>query len=150
MELEQYMERVLDKMKWYDHKAMAARRSHVMLDLLSTLFLMSTPVILMLSYYSFFNRTLILLATVTSVSVMFISTLQRFSRYDSKWQQYRLTAEQLRKELTMFTMKAGEYSKIEDSKQQQEMFIARIENLVSSETSLWWVGERREEDHDAS
>ncbi|MEN6578915.1 MAG: DUF4231 domain-containing protein [Phycisphaerales bacterium] len=147
MELEEYINRVLDQLKWYERKALLARQRHVFLKLLNLILLAATPMVLMRSYLVLDSRIGVLIALCTSMAAFFISSFRDLQHYDSQWEQYRLAAEQLRKELTMFTMQAGEYGAIGEGKERRDLFIQRVESLVSRENSLWWVGEKKEPSH---
>lgn len=148
MELEEYINRVLDQMKWYERKALLARQRHVFLKLLNSILLLSTPMVLMMSYvFRYPSSILILVALCTSMAAFVISAFRDLQHYETQWEQYRLVGEQLRKELTMFTMTAGEYGSIDNEKERRDLFIQRVERLVSTENSLWWVGEKRESLH---
>lgn len=89
----------------------------------------------------------IIIAIGTSLASLIISSYRDLQRLDTQWEQYRLTAEQLRKELTMFTMNASEYGAIENEKEKRNLFIQKVESLLSKEHSLWWVGEKRKSNY---
>src|SRR4030066_1862947 len=141
MELEEYINRVLDQLKWYENKALLARQRHVFLRPLNSILLATTPMVLMMSYMWEKFRFGVLIAICTSMAAFFISSLRDLQHYDSKGEQYRLVGEQLRKEFTMFTMTAGEYGAMDDEKERRDLFIRRVESLVSREDSLWGAGE---------
>ncbi|MDE0012653.1 MAG: DUF4231 domain-containing protein [Candidatus Poribacteria bacterium] len=82
--------------------------------------------------------------TITLSTVLAITTaaLKTF-KFEENWISYRTVAETLKKEKYYYDAGAIEYATAEDKKQ---LFVERVEALISSENTLWMAIQRKKED----
>mgnify|MGYP006301466183 CR=1 FL=1 len=143
--LKEYEERIDEHLKWFEIKAYQARRKYLYYRSLQTIILSTLPVLFIFpNFFNLNNFSFSLIGAVLSILALVITSLLQISNYDSQWQQYRLIAEQIKKERISFHMEVGEYSALE-KEEQIKAYIERVESIIQSERSRWYVGETRGE-----
>lgn len=141
--LKEYELRVDEQLKWFEAKAYQTRRMFLVLRTLQTILLTILSGMFVLSA-SLPSQLFTLVGTVLSLAALLTTTFLQLSNYDSQWQQYRLVAEQLQKERRAFQLQIGEYSKLNDE-ETRRAYMERIESVLQSENSRWFVGVARKE-----
>jgi hypothetical protein len=112
-----------------------------MLQTVQLLLITSLPALLTVSdMFAYSERIVRFTAILWSSAAAILTVYMQMSRLGSQWQQYRLVAEQLKKEFTAFSMDVGEYRGIPPEEKQRQ-FVERSESLFENELSRWFVGE---------
>ncbi len=112
--------------KWYDSKSIWNKR-----------------------WYNFFQISIIVLSAITPIlaimelkwpttitaSIVAIATgIIKFLKLEENWLNYRTICETLRKEIHLMSAQLSDYSRSEDK---QQLFVDRVESLISRENTLW-------------
>jgi hypothetical protein len=134
-------ERYLDQIRWYSSRSTRNK-----------------------NFYSFFQWTVIVLSAVLPVLIsvvtdgykwvpLVISVLLaigtgalRTFKFQEIWINYRTISETLKKEKHFYDANLDEYSNASDKEQ---VFVNRVENLISRENSLWFTTHSKKEDEKA-
>lgn len=141
--LKEYEHRLREHLMWFEHKAMTAKKKFLLLRMLQTLILAILPILFLFpNYLDNFSFSISLLGGVLSMLALVITSLMQISNFDSQWQQYRLIIEQVHREQLSFRMEMGEYSRL-DEEERIRSYIERVESIINSERSKWFVGEKR-------
>ena len=141
--LQEYESRIDDQLHWFEIKAYQTRKKYLYYRMIQTVILSFLPILFISpEFIAYKTLSLSLVGAVLSVFALVITSFLNVSNYDSQWQQYRLLAEQLKKERLSFHMEVGEYSSLE-KEDQIKAYIERVESIIQSERSRWYVGDIR-------
>jgi len=125
--IDQYMkERYEDQVRWYDEKAIYCKRMN---------YLCQIPIIIMGPLITVFalleyKWITVLLSAIMSILIGILN----FCKFEEKWHNYRTTCETLKKEKYFYEYRLNEYRDAEDP---EELFINRVESIISREHTKW-------------
>lgn len=122
---------VKDRLAYYEKAARRAQKFSLWLRLVETAIAGALPVLAL----STLPRTA--LAGMAGVLTLLVTTSQMW-QFDAKWRQYRLLAEQLRRELFAFELGTGEYAVIAQNAR-VPVFADRCNDVFEGEMSKWFV-----------
>lgn len=138
-DFEEYLEnRYNDQISWYSKKSSTYKRYYQYLQWIAIITSVSIPVLVMSlsGNHKWFTAGLsIVLAIVTA-------GLKTF-KYQENWLNYRTIAETLKKEKHYFDARIGDYTDVDC---REQVFVERVEALISMENTLWITLHRRRED----
>lgn len=142
--IEEYIhERVEPTLKWYELKAQQARKMGLVIQVYQLTFLLIIPVMLLSGemFFSFSGYLTNMVASLLAVFAAIFTVLINYRKYDTKWEQYRYIAEQLKREMLSYRMSLGEYENLEGNKK-DKIFVEKAESILSQELSRWFAGEK--------
>lgn len=122
-------ERVSAQIDWYSYKSQHLKVISTILDVITFLSLAIIPLIINLD--NTFYKSTIAILPILGLSAFTISKLFNFQ---SKWVDYRITAEILKKELFLFESKFDKYS---NESNRFQNFVQNIESIISRENTAW-------------
>ncbi len=128
-EFKHYLEnRYKKQIEWYDSKSLQNQRLYKGFQTTVILLSFLTPIIIALSY----DDSKIISIIVSSIVAILSTIIATFKFYEN-WVNYRTTCESLRKEEYYYNFEIGPYK----GEKKEELFVQRIEELISKEHSLW-------------
>lgn len=119
-------ERYDDQVKWYDRKSVFYKRVNYIFQI-PTIFIAAIIPIFAVMEEKWITVML------SAIMAIFIGTLN-FGKFEEKWHNYRSTCETLKKELYYYRAKISEYR---DASDPEELFIQRVESIISTEHTRW-------------
>ncbi|MBV9496008.1 MAG: DUF4231 domain-containing protein [Acidobacteria bacterium] len=129
-EAEYLKERVDEQIAWYDGKSRSAQRGFKALRITEIVGAATLPFLTPYSADSFNIRiTIGVIGVVLAVGAGLLSLFQMQER----WSEYRNTCESLRHEKYMYLTKSEPY----DADRPFQLFVNRVESLISKENSSW-------------
>ena len=135
-EFENYLkERYKPEVNWYDNRAFRNKRYYQWFQWLVIIISASVPV-LVVSMPDKFKWITVTLSIVLAVGTAALKTF----KFQENWITYRTIAETLKKEKHYYAAGAIEYATAEDKRQ---LFVERVEALISRENTLWTTIHRR-------
>lgn len=127
-DFEEYFKiRYQKELSWYNSKAKLNKNIYYFLQFLVIFIAAITPVFAVLQF------KWITVAAASSVAI--ISGIIRFVKLEEIWINYRTIAETLKKEPYFMKAELADYSRVNDKNQ---LFVDRIESLISKENTLWF------------
>jgi ABC-type transport system involved in Fe-S cluster assembly fused permease/ATPase subunit len=117
------------ELDWYNKRATKDREIFQILQFFVIIFSVLTPVLLALN-----EQLLEVTAILTSGTVSILTSLLAAFKFHENWINYRTAAESLRKELSYYKARIGEYEKSDDPEQ---LFVSKVEDLISAESNAW-------------
>lgn len=131
---EYYEDRYKNQRDWYDKKAVKNKLWYLRLRVGVLILAAGIPTAISFLPGSSSDSWIIQAVTVMSfLLLVFEGSLSLFN-FHEKWQNYRTTAESLKKEGQFFETRTGEYKDADDP---EALFVERVENLVSQEHRYW-------------
>lgn len=122
-------ERYEDQVNWYDKKAIRYKNFNDRFRILTILVGSVVPVLALMDYP--LARTL---TVILSALVAILMGVLNYFKFEEKWHNYRSTCETLKKEKYYYQYKINEYG---DTKNPDELFIQRVEAIISREHTQW-------------
>ena len=139
-EFENYLkERYGPEVSWYDNRASRNKQYYQGFQWAAIIISASVPV-LVVSMPDKFKWITAILSIVLAIAT---AALKAF-KFQENWISYRTIAETLRKEKHYYDAGATEYAAVEDKEQ---LFVERVEALISRENTLWMTIHRRRENN---
>lgn len=138
-QFEEYLERRYQgQIEWYNKKSSQNKRYYQWCQWIIIVISASLPGLILIipAKWEFIT---VLLSAVLAITTAAVKTF----RFQEDWINYRTVAEALEKEKHYYDAGAIEYA-IATNKQQ--LFVERVEALLSRENSLWMVVHRKESD----
>lgn len=124
-----YIERrVIPRLRWYDERAVRAKRQHLMAECIAVGGSLALPFMLHLDDVP--HLLLAVVASLVSVAV----AVERIGRFGERWVMYRLAAETLAGELELYRSQAGPYD-IGDGA--AKLLVERVEAVLVREADRW-------------
>lgn len=130
-ELSNYLkERVDDQIEYFDLNAIRNQRKYRFLKSAAVVCNVLTTLTIALAFTVPDNMRIFLsiLALVLSTIVLATYQWEEFQNYGAKWEKFRLVAEQLKSEKSLFLTKAGRYSKREVENKKE--FVQSVEGII--------------------
>ena len=131
-------ERYADQIQWYERNAARNKRRYLWFQWSAIIFSSSLPVLVV----ALPERLEWLTATLSVLLAITTASLKTF-KFQENWIGYRTTAETLKKEKYFYDAEIGDYAERERKKQ---IFIDRVEGLISRENTLWLTTQMRKEE----
>ena len=129
MEVDVYVEeRIRPRLKWYDKRAVTAKRIYMLSQYVSVL--LSVAIIILLEFEAIPRSVLASLAAM----IAFVVVGERIGQFGRQWQLYRLASELLASELEMFRYQVGPYT---ESSMNGRRLVERTEALLRQEAAQW-------------
>lgn len=125
-------ERLESQIQWYDKRAQSSQLWFRVLKVAQIVIAAAIPVIAAAG-------GTVSLAGALGAAVVVIEGLQQLFQFQQNWTSYRTTCEALRHEKFLFLATAEPYA----SPNRDQMLAARVEALVSQETSAWAAQQRQ-------
>ena len=136
---EKYLkERYEDQVKWYSDKSSQHKLYYQCFQWAAIIISASVPVLVLAIPAKFTLVTVIL-----SIILAIITTALKTFKFQEIWINYRTTAETLKKEKFYYDAGVIEYA---DAENKEQLFIERVEALISRENTLWIATHTRKED----
>lgn len=131
-ELSSYaIDRLRDQIDWYESKSAMNKRWHYGAWVWLTVSAMTIPVIVSVGFISQAAEVCFALLGVILVW-MWVGMRMRLCGWYGNWQDYRATAESLKKEQHLLFGRAGAYA---ESDRPHSLFVERCESLISTRHS---------------
>lgn len=131
MDAEQYIKQRVDgQINWYDSKS---QRSQLKFKILRIIEVVCAALIPLIAGFQLFGDWTTLAVSVLGVIIAICAALIGLGNYQENWVEYRTTCESLRHEKYLFSTKATPY----DDAEPFNLFVQRVEGLVSKENSTW-------------
>lgn len=145
MDIKNYIEERLNhQIEWYERKARSARQRSLFIQAYQMTLILAIPILLlgseMLPVSEYLSK---ILASLCAIFAAALTAMDKSTRLDTSWEQYRFIAEKLKKEHLSFQMSLGDYEDMDDDKK-AKLFVERSESLMSSELSRWFAGQHSE------
>ena len=138
-QFEKYLgERYQGQIEWYSKKSSQNKRYYQWFQWIIIVISASLPGLIVLMPARFEFITVLL-----SVALAITTAALNIFKFQENWLNYRTVAETLKKEKHYYDVGAIEYATAENKKQ---LFVERIEALISRENSLWMVVHTKKED----
>jgi hypothetical protein len=129
-EFDRYVkERYKDQVNWYSRKADKNKMYYLLLQGTVIVLAAITPVIIALG-----EQVASWIGVLASSLVAIGTALLKAFKYQENWNNYRATCETLQREIHCYTAEIGEYGGSQDP---QQLFVSRVESLISSENTVW-------------
>ena len=138
---EEYLkERYQDQIEWYSKKSSQNKRYYQWFQWIIIVISTSLPGLILIipAKWEFIT---VLFSAILAITTAAIKTF----RFQENWINYRTVAEALEKEKHYYNAGATEYATAENKKQ---LFVERVEALISRENSLWMVVHTKKEDEE--
>ena len=138
---EEYLkERYQDQIEWYSKKSSENKRYYQWFQWIIIVISTSLPGLILIipAKWEFIT---VLFSAVLAITT---SALKIF-KFQENWLNYRMIAEALEREQHYYNAGAIEYTTAKDKKQ---LFVERVEALISRENSLWMVLHKKKEDEE--
>ncbi len=133
MNEEQYIkDRVDDQIVWYGTKSATNKRMHLWTKGLIITFSACIPLIS--GFLKSGPEYLSYVVGVLGMVVAILTGISELMKFQEKWAKYRTTAETLKHEKFLYMTQSGHYI---DPKKHFNLFVSRIETLISTENSDW-------------
>lgn len=126
-------ERYNDQVYWYDRKSILHKRLNYVFQIPTIFIAAIIPIFAILEE----KWITVVLSAILAVFV----GINNFCKFEEKWHNYRTTCETLKKELYYCRSRINEYR---DTKEPEELFIERVESIISSEHTRWLTIEKKE------
>lgn len=125
------IKRVDDQLKYFDTKAIENQTNYRRTKTLSILCNVFTTFIIALAFTVPENLKIYMGIVALALSTTVLATYQweEFNNYGSKWEKFRLVAEQLKSEKCLYLNKAGRYSH-DNPDENHKLFVETIENMI--------------------
>ena len=134
MESEEYLtKRVEDQINWYGKESTTNKRCHLWARGLVIVFAALIPFIV--SLCSLNGGLLNILVSLLGFFVVVITGISALLKFQENWTEYRTTSETLKHEKFLFQTKSSPYDN--DTREAFNLFVKRIEKLISKENSTW-------------
>lgn len=132
MDMEEYLkERVDNQIEWYDKKSLNAQKWYKISQVAEILIAASIPVLISFAY----KKWILVVIAVCGASISVIESLSRLYKLHENWIEYRVTSELLKYHKHLYLTRSGTYNDGEETI--DSIFIANIENIISSENNKW-------------
>ena len=142
-DFERYLQdRYFDQINWYDKKSMSNQKWYNILQWGLIVLAALTPVLVAIQPYLKTYPSLKWLPVTTAVAVAILSSALKTFHFQENWINYRTTCETLKKEVFLYQANVGEYERVADKDQ---LFVERVEELISRENTLWIVVREKKE-----
>ena len=136
---EKYLkERYEDQVKWYSDKSSQHKRYYHWFQWAAIVISASLPVLVLAIPAEF-----ALVTVIFSIILAIITTALKTFKFQEIWINYRTTAETLKKEKCYYDVEAIEYA---DAENKEQLFIERVEALISRENTLRIATHTKKED----
>ena len=119
-------ERFDPEVKWYDDKSIRYKNFTFLFNIITIVLGAMTPILAATDQ----KVATIICGVVVAISI----GLLKFCKFEELWFSYRTTCETLKKEGNFFRFRADVYA---DAKNPEQLFIERIESLISRENTQW-------------
>ena len=134
-EFEEYLkERYKHQVQWYDNTSTQNKRYYHWLQW--TVIIISASVPALVASIPTWKWITVTLSIILAIATAALKTF----KFQENWVNYRTIAETLKKEKHYYDVEAGEYAAVEDKEQ---LFVERVEALISRENTLWMTIHRR-------
>lgn len=128
---EEYIKkRVIDQINWYDSKSQSSQRWFKWLRGLEIVFSGAIP---LFAGFGKGDPWSILVVGILGAAVAILASLLSLNQFQENWIEYRTTCESLKHEKYLFLTKSEPY----DDTDPFDLFVQRIESLISKENSGW-------------
>ena len=132
MKEEEYLkQRVEDQINWYNKKSSTNKNYHNYLKFCEIIFALSIP--LLAGFVTSENDFLKYSIGILGFLVAGIAGVMNQFQFKDKWTEYRTVSESLKQEKYLFQTKTTIYN----SDNSFEIFVERVENLISKENTNW-------------
>jgi len=111
---------------WYDKKSSKNKKVYYSLQIAMIVLAAITPVLAVIEQKW--------LTVLTASAVTILASLLKFGKFEENWINYRTICETLKKEQFLYQASLGDYSRSENKEQ---IFVDRVESLISRENTLW-------------
>jgi hypothetical protein len=139
MEAEKFTKYLTDRyemeIQWYNKKSIFNKKLNNIFQILVIILAAILPISAVLE----FKWITVILAAIVAIG----TGILKYCRFEEHWQNYRTTCETLRKEKHFYDAKIGEYK---DSNCPEELFVERVESLISQENTKWFMTVRKNEE----
>ncbi|UCF92440.1 MAG: DUF4231 domain-containing protein [Desulfobacterales bacterium] len=132
MDEKEYLEqRLEDQIGWYDQKSQWNQKYYKSLTIIQMGSGVAIP--FFTSFIAASNPLLKIIVGLLGLTVAIISGLLNIYKFQENWIQYRTTAESLKHEKYLYLTRSDPYH----SENAFQMFVLRVEDLISQEHSKW-------------
>jgi len=128
--IEYIEERINQLRKWYDFKAVKAKKTYLGMRSFTVIGGALVPVLINLPSFKGMDW----ITTFISLVVIVLVSLESVFHYREQWKNYRSTEQFLAKEYFNFTTGEGPYKEMEKNDAFME-FVDRVENTIASENA---------------
>ena len=133
MDVAEYItQRLDDQIEWYDRKSRSNQRWYKALRMIQ--FSAAALIPFLTAYLSEILITKLIVGLV-GVVIAVVTAMLDLYRYQEHWIEYRTTCESLKKEKFLFLADSGPYGS--ESVTVFQLFVQRVEALISTEHSNW-------------
>jgi len=140
--IDEYFEgRFLGQVKYYDGKSILNKRLYHGFQILVLILIAAIPSI---GTILDTREQIVLFITIAALILLIAQGILSLYGFHEKWINYRTTTEALRREGELFKQQAGDYDEHENPTQ---LFVERVEELVSQEHRIWRVISRKAKDN---
>jgi hypothetical protein len=129
--------RYFKELEWYDKKSTQNHLAYQVFQWIAIVFSASTAVLIVIG-----DGPYKWLAVVIAVIVAISTAVTKTFKYQENWINYRTTCETLKKELHYYNAGIHGY---EDAKDNEALFVDRVESLISRENTLWVTTHEKDE-----
>jgi hypothetical protein len=138
-QFEEYLEkRYQGQIDWYSKRSSQNKRYYQWFQWIVIVISASLPGLIVLM-----PVRLEFITVLWSVALAITAAALKTFKFQENWLNYRTIAETLKKEKHYYNVEATEYATAENKKQ---LFVERVEALISRENSLWMVVHTKKED----
>jgi len=139
--LSKYIEdRYGPQVSWYDQKARQNRSSWICFQVVTICLAVAVPVLITIGA-SWAHWP----AVTMSALLAALTAIARTLKLEENWHNYRGTCEALKREKHLYLTRIGDYAACDDP---EELFVERVESLISQENAAWVAIHRHKKHHD--
>lgn len=141
---EKYLtDRYEDQRKWYSRESRRNKKMYVRIQTTVIALAAVTPALAGAGLANGGELAWVALLTAACSLVVAIGTsLLKTFKYQENWRNYRTTSESLKKEMFQYETRTGDYA---DARDPREVFVERVELLISRENTFWLSVQRKKE-----
>ena len=136
-EFDEYVRnRFCEQIEWFDKKAVKYKKCHQRLTFASIALSASAPALI-----AIFEQARAIPIGTTALLTIVTGTMAAYS-FQEQWLKYRVMVSSLRREKHLYDAGIKDY-KDADPEQRRQLFVERIEDLLTAENKNW-LSERKE------
>jgi hypothetical protein len=130
LEFDYIKDRLDDQYQYFNSSALKNQKNYRRLKKISVIcnILTTFTIALIFALPDSFRIFLSLSALAFSTLVLATYQWEEFQNYGAKWEKFRLVAEQLKSEKSMYLSKVGNYN--EKNEQSKELLVETVENII--------------------
>jgi len=127
--------RLEEQIVWHSRKAQKNKLRFLLCQIIILIAGATIPIVNVVGFGDMVTR---IISSIIGGIIVVGTGITQLEKYQENWILYRTTSELLKKEKYFFENSAGEYSNIGED-ERNKLLVERVETIVSSETSKYFI-----------